>query len=314
MSTAHLGLVRSDADRHAAIERYDLLDRPTEAAFDAIVRLVADLLDTPIAAINLLARDRQWFQAEVGLGVRELPLEGAFCSTVILEQSMLVVPDATQDPRFACFPIVVGAAGVRFYAGALLVTSDGIPIGTLCVADTRPRPDGVTALQRMGLRTLADQVIAQMELRRMQREKQDLALALRERELALDASMRAQRALRHNEAGLHSLVQASCRVVWTATPDGSRFRSHGWANTTGNAGEGALVEGWLATVHPDDRDGAGAAWRAAVAAGAPFEHGYRLRTTDGSYRRVVGLGHPIVGEDGLVREWVGTISDADEPT
>lgn len=196
MSIAQLGLAREAADRHAAIDRYGVVDSPTEAAFDAIVRLVAELLDAPLAAINLLARDRQWFQAEVGLGVREMPLDGAFCTTTILQDAILIVPDATLDARFNCFPIVTSGPKVRFYAGALLRTPDGLPIGTLCVADLTPRPDGLTALQRLALRTLADQVMGQMELRRMQREKQGLALALRSSEMALEEALGELRALR----------------------------------------------------------------------------------------------------------------------
>lgn len=189
MSIAQLSLAREEADRHAAIERYGVLDSPTEATFDAIVRLVAELLDAPIAVINLLARDRQWFQAEIGVGIREMPIAGSFCSTAILQETMMVVPDAALDARFNCFPIVTEGLKVRFYAGALLRTPDGIPVGTLCVGDINPRPDGLTALQRLALRTLADQVMGQMELRRMQREKQGLALALRAREMELAAAL-----------------------------------------------------------------------------------------------------------------------------
>jgi GAF domain-containing protein len=124
------------------------------------------------------------------------------------------VPDATLDPRFACFPMVTSGLKVRFYAGALLCTPDGVPVGTLCVSDIRPRPQGLTALQRLALRTLADQVMGQMELRRMQREKQGLALALRAREMEL-------RALAAADAGRRAAPAGSAGVSYVSRADGS---------------------------------------------------------------------------------------------
>jgi signal transduction histidine kinase len=182
----------SEVTRLAALDRYGILDTPTEAAFDAIVRLVADLLDAPIAAVNLIAGDRQWFKAEIGLGVREMPLDDSICRFALLEDSLMVVPDTTRDARFACNPLVTGAPGLRFYAGALLRTPEGIPLGTLCVLDVRPRPEGMTAQQRLALCTLGDQVMALLELGRTR-----AALAAARHAAPLSA---AQARLRSSEA------------------------------------------------------------------------------------------------------------------
>jgi PAS domain S-box-containing protein len=158
----------SDADterlRRAALERYDILDTPREAVFDDVAQLAAEICDVPIAVVNLIASDRQFFKAEVGLGVRETPLETSFCAHAILEEDFMLVPDATGDARFACNPLVTGEAGLRFYAGALLKTGDGFPIGTLCVLDTKPRD--LSPLQQRTLRVLARQVMTQLDLRR----------------------------------------------------------------------------------------------------------------------------------------------------
>ncbi len=152
-----------EAERLAALDRYGILDTPREPAFDDLASLAAEICEAPIAVVNLIAKDRQWFKAEVGLGVRETPLASSFCAHAILQDDFLQVPDATLDPRFDCNPLVTGAPGLRFYAGALLKSDEGLPIGTLCVLDTRPRQLGewqVTALQR-----LARQVMSQFELR-----------------------------------------------------------------------------------------------------------------------------------------------------
>ena len=128
--------------------------------------MVADLLGAPIAAVNLIAERRQWFKAEIGLGVREMPLDDSICSQMMLERGELVIPDLLLDSRFACNPLVNSGPGLRFYAGELLETPEGMPLGTLCVLDTRPRPEGLTVGQRFALRTLARQVMSQLNLRR----------------------------------------------------------------------------------------------------------------------------------------------------
>lgn len=159
--------------RLAALNSYRILDTPREAAFDEIARLAADLCGTPIGVVNLIAHDRQFFKAEVGLGVRETPLETSFCAHAILEDDFLVVPDAMQDLRFARNPLVTTESGVRFYAGAILKTPEGLPIGTLCVLDTQPHV--LTDLQRRALGVLANQVMSQIEMRRAIRERTEQA-------------------------------------------------------------------------------------------------------------------------------------------
>ncbi len=152
-----------EADRLAALRRYDILDTPREAAFDEIVALAAEICGAPIAVVNLIDEHRQFFKAEVGLGVRETPLETSFCAKAILEDDFLLVPDATRDHRFDGNPLVTGAPHLRFYAGALLKTAEGLPIGTLCVLDTAPKE--LSPLQQRTLQVLARQVMNQLDLR-----------------------------------------------------------------------------------------------------------------------------------------------------
>ena len=124
--------------RLEALRRYDVLDSPREQSFDDIAQLAADICEVPIAVVNFVTDERQFFKAEIGLGVRETPLETSFCAKAILEEDFLVVPDATRDPRFECNPLVTAENGLRFYAGAVLKTQDGLPVGTLCVLDNAP--------------------------------------------------------------------------------------------------------------------------------------------------------------------------------
>jgi PAS domain S-box-containing protein len=155
----------SEAERIAAVSRYDILDTPAEPVFDDIVELAAEICEAPIAVVNFIGDGRQWFKAEKGIGQRELPLDVSICRHAILQPGLFVVPDLTKDPRFAANPLVAAAEGLRFYAGAQLETPEGLPLGTVCVLDKEPRPHGLTERQRRLLRTLARQVMSELELR-----------------------------------------------------------------------------------------------------------------------------------------------------
>jgi len=124
----------AETQRLAALRGYDILDTPREAEFDDIVEVVSAICETPISVINLIDAGRQWFKAEVGLGVRETPIDSSLCAHAILQPDLFVVPDTTKDARFCDNPLVTGEPRLRFYAGALLETPDGLPLGTICGA------------------------------------------------------------------------------------------------------------------------------------------------------------------------------------
>jgi PAS domain S-box-containing protein len=167
-----------ELDRLAALDSYHILDTPREPQFDDIARLASDVFEAPIAVVNLIASGRQWFKAEVGIGADELPLDVSICAHAILQPGIFVVPDTTKDDRFASNPLVTGEPGLRFYAGALLETAEGLPLGTVCVLDTKPRPQGVTERERLTLKVLANQVMSQLELRRAVAERDKRAEAM----------------------------------------------------------------------------------------------------------------------------------------
>ncbi|EDP64244.1 putative signal transduction histidine kinase with GAF domain [alpha proteobacterium BAL199] len=144
--------------------------------FDDFVRIAAQVCDAPVSVVNLLDAKRQWFAAEIGLGVRETPLDISICGHAILQPNVFIVPDLTLDERFDSNPLVTGNPRLRFYAGALLETPEGLPLGTMCVLDTKPRPEGLTEQQIFTLEALARQVMAQLELRRSVAEKELLVL------------------------------------------------------------------------------------------------------------------------------------------
>lgn len=154
----------NEADRLAALHRYQILDSLPEQAYDDITRLASQICGTPIALISLVDANRQWFKSKFGLEAHETARDVSFCAHALPHPNELfMVEDATHDERFANNPFVTGAPGVRFYAGAPLATGDGEVLGTLCVIDSQPRE--LTYDQKESLAALARQVMAQMDLR-----------------------------------------------------------------------------------------------------------------------------------------------------
>ncbi|WP_429154104.1 PAS domain S-box protein [Aeromonas media] len=128
-----------EAERLHLLHALRILDTPSEEVFDRITRLVARILDVPIALVSLVDTDRQWFKSRIGLDVNETPRELAFCAHAIAQTSPLIVTDTTQDSRFMSNALVTGDPNIRFYAGVPLRSIGGLSIGTLCAIDSKPR-------------------------------------------------------------------------------------------------------------------------------------------------------------------------------
>jgi signal transduction histidine kinase len=154
----------NEIDRLAALYSLDILDSQPEQDFDDIVGLASNVCGVPMSLVSLVDADRQWFKARIGTDLTETSRELSFCAHAILGRDLLVVPDTTKDARFRDNPAVECSDGIRFYAGAPLITTDGFALGTLCVVDNEPRRLDVEQLQ--ALRALARQVTSQLELRR----------------------------------------------------------------------------------------------------------------------------------------------------
>ncbi|MDY0961818.1 sensor domain-containing phosphodiesterase [Massilia sp. CFBP9026] len=149
-----------EAARLEALHRLELLDTPPSEAFDRITRMAAQLFNLPIAAVSLTDSDRQWFKSKVGVGHDSIPRLRAPCAEVADTAHVLVVPDLLENAYFRDSKLA--ADGIRFYAGAPLVTSDGFALGAMCVLGTEPRQ--VTEAESQALQDLATMVMTQIEL------------------------------------------------------------------------------------------------------------------------------------------------------
>lgn len=154
----------NEVKRLRALAEYDVLDTSPEAAYDDLTALAAQICDVPISLLTLVDSDRQWFKSRIGLERAETPRDHSFCAWAVSDGMPLEVEDALTDERFAANPLVTGDPNIRFYAGAPLVTEEGLALGTLCVIDRQPRR--LTEAQASALQSLARAAMAQLDLRR----------------------------------------------------------------------------------------------------------------------------------------------------
>ncbi|MVW74232.1 ATP-binding protein [Pseudomonas xionganensis] len=163
----------NESERLAALLAYELLDTPSEAMFDRITALAAQICGTPIALISLIDAERQWFKSRHGLDAEQTPREMAFCAHAINGQTLFEVDNTLLDPRFCDNPLVTGAPDIRFYAGVPLNDGQGHNLGTLCVIDRQPRH--LNDAQRQALHLLAEQATQLFELRLQARRQHEQA-------------------------------------------------------------------------------------------------------------------------------------------
>jgi hypothetical protein len=163
---------QNETKRLKVLWQYEVLDTVPEEVFDELTELAARICEAPIALISLVDEKRQWFKSKVGVTVGETSRDVSFCAYAIAQTDLFIVPDATQDKRFADNPLVTSEPKIRFYAGAPLITPDGHALGTLCVIDKVPRE--LRLEQQEALRILARHVVSQLELRRRSRELVDV--------------------------------------------------------------------------------------------------------------------------------------------
>ncbi len=242
----------------------------------------------PISLIALVGEQTVQFKALAGLDCAlNTSREGSFSAYAILQDQVFQIPDTLDDPRFADSPLVTAPPAIRFYAGAPIVTKDGLRVGALTVMDTRP-----------GLLTDAQSRI----LTHLARAA---AHVLETTKFAKDHARRAAEWKVLNDSlpfGLYATdLDGRCTHV-----------NAQWSAISGLNEAESLGDGWLAALHPNDRGGVLQAWRLAVDEGTPYDKEFRILRGDGRICIVRSVAHRVFGVGGLTHSLVGTVEDVTE--
>ena len=198
-------IVLSETEKRVqALLELEILDTPSEAEFDDIVVLASEICQAPVSMVSLVASDRQWFKASIGVAVCETPISDSFCAHAIQQRGLFLVEDATKDQRFMDNPLVQDDPHVRFYAGVPLYAGHGVAVGSLCVIDTVPRT--LSPGQAKALAILGQQVQTHLELRW-------------ERKKLLKAVEENQTLAKRLQVSNKTLLEANSRLQELATTD-----------------------------------------------------------------------------------------------
>ena len=274
--------------RLAVLDSYATSSWDDDPELVAITQFAARLCEAPVALVSLVESERQRFLAREGIEERETPRDVSFCSHAMQLGGLMEVRDTTDDPRFVENPLVTGEHHVRFYAGQALISDEGAALGTLCVIDTKPRPAGLTDMQRQGLA-----VLAQAVMRRLRSRREGLA---------------ARRNLQRSEAQLRALVDSMPAMAWSC--DGSGNVDYVNRRLMEFIGLGNSMDDGV--VHPDDLAESDRKWRESLRTGESYEAEYRLRRADGGYRWMLARAEPVRDEDGNIVRWFSTATDIDD--
>ncbi|SIR11934.1 PAS domain-containing protein [Alkalispirochaeta americana] len=152
-----------EKERIGTLESYGIAGTAPEKAYDDIAALAAVITKAPFAYITFIDTEQLWFKSTRGFSSDSMERQDSYCQHVLRLGKPLMIPDTAQSDLVE--PVSLDDKGpIRAYCGVPLRVSDGSILGTLCIADYTPRelsPDQLQAVER-----LADQVVAQLELRR----------------------------------------------------------------------------------------------------------------------------------------------------
>ncbi len=281
-----------DEERLAVLASYGLEHLEGDEELSQLARFAAHLCETSAATINLIQSPNALHLASFG-GADSAPAPAAenLCAFAMKQAGFVEFCDTYDHSEVANLAVVTGPPHVRYYAAWPLISGEGAPLGALCVTDPVPRPDGLTPLQREGLKVLAASVRRRLETQR--------------------ETTRTDSELKESANRLQFMLDSVPDIAWSAAPGfvfdyfNARF-----TEVTG-LGPRKDVDDWREVIHPDDFDASLAKLEKAMASATLFEDEWRLRLADGSYRWVISRAVPSTDDPATAR-WFGTLTDIHE--
>lgn len=324
----------NDEERVKVLRRYNILHTPSEDSFDNLAQLATKIFNVPISLISLVDTETVFFKANIGMGdTKEVNRGKSLCSLAVLAKDVTVFEDALKEPCLIANPNVAGDFGLRFYAGAPLVTHDGHLIGTLCVVDQQPRI--FNEEERLVLQHISTAVMDQIELRlsalteidkqhKINRELEDqrketlvanekLAASNEELLATNDELSQSQRELEFNEAKFRLIADNISQLAFMANKDGEIFWfNRRWFDYTNADNQTLLDDGWEQLIHPDHASRVIKKMRTHFETGEGFDDTLPLKSRDGEYRWFLLRAVSRKDDTGNVVSWFGTYTDVTE--
>ncbi len=285
ISFASSSMIGSPEDlRLREIMTYGFEDGGPHPQLDDVCSLARSVFQVPMALVTVVGEERQTFVGKCGIDEEGTPRSAAFCTYAIESDEVLIVTDARQDPRFAFNPLVTGAWGLRFYAGAPLILRPGIRLGSLCILDTVPRH--LTEKEVAHLKLLAALVVRDFQ------HRQSLIDLRRERELLSQAARLAQ-------VGSWSWDVRTGRIQWSPETsavfgiEGSELPAREWADRHAASGTETIVS----------------AVRKVMVDGQPFDVEMEVKTVNRGRRWIRCCGQPERSVEGRIVRVAGSVQD-----
>ena len=299
----NIPIPENEQQRLIVLDSYDVTqsEAPLEA-LESITQLAADLCGVTQAYVSFIDADTQWLKARINLDAEKIDRRTTFCSHTISQQEPLIVPDTLKDKRFADNLFVVQAPHLRFYAGIPLIIEGEFAIGTLCVVGTEPHE--LNAMQMRGLKTLADQIIAQLELRK-QTKTLEAQVASKTAELSRQTKA-LEIALTSADVGVWEWDIPNNHVTWTDnTADVLRVDHESFDGT---------FAGYQAIIHPDDSAMVNSAIEKTLQEDQPYDLEHRIQTENGEVQWMQCRGVVIRNDEGLPVRMLGTVANITNQT
>jgi PAS domain S-box-containing protein len=265
--------------------------------FETLVKLIEDQARDMRCAVLLTDSDGQRlhfvaapnipedYKRNIGPFLRIAPDMGS-CGTAAFRREPVYTRDTKNDPLWKDCGHVAVRNGLRAIWSTPILSDDNAVLGTFAMYYSKPRLPSAQHIQLI-----------------------DMAVQMGR--VAIEAK-RSEDALRKSEDRLRLVIDTIPAMAWSVLPDGTvDFLNQRWLDYAGVSME-QYVEAPTSVIHPDDTPRALEKWRAAMAAGEPYEDEMRLRRADGQYRWFLIRTVPLRDEQGSIVKWYGTSTDIEE--